>query len=108
MQLARLTLKQLRVFLAVASTGSTTAAGTVTAGGVIHIRMQITGTGPTSLSFKTWNGAAGEPATWTGTTTDSSAAIQSPGSPGLQGFLSSGVTNGPVTASVGELVAEAP
>ncbi|MCU1543732.1 MAG: hypothetical protein JWM50_1597 [Microbacteriaceae bacterium] len=66
-------------------------------GSAIALRVQVTGTNPTSLRAKTWAAGGAEPAAWQLTATDATAALQSAGSVGLEGYLSSGATNGPIT-----------
>ncbi len=76
------------------------AAATLAAGAVLHIRLQATGAGPTTLRAKVWVGAAAEPAAWAVSVTDSSPALQTAGSVGVEGYLSGSVTNGPITGSI--------
>jgi PKD repeat protein len=79
---------------------STTVSGlTYVAGETLNIRMQVTGTSPTSLKAKVWKSTAAEPASWTLTATDSASELQTAGSAGLYSFLSSSATNAPVVIS---------
>ena len=83
-----------------ALTGETTVSGlTYTAGTRLRIRYQTTGTSPTTLRLKVWQDGTAEPASWQQTTTDSSAGLQGAGNVALSGYLSSGATNVPITAS---------
>lgn len=69
------------------------------AGSKITVRLQVTGTGVTQLQAKAWLAGAAEPATWTVTGTDTTAALQAAGAVGLHTQLSSSVTNAPVVTS---------
>ncbi len=71
-----------------------------TAGTQLNARLQVQGTSPTTLRLKVWANGAAEPAAWTVTATDSSAALQVAGSVGLRSYLSSSATNVPVVQSV--------
>ena len=48
----------------------------------VRIRVQATGTSPTTLRAKVWSGSAAEPSTWHATTTDSTTALQVAGASG--------------------------
>ncbi len=71
----------------------------------LRLRMQVTGTAPTTIRAKVWASTAAEPSTWFDTTTDTTAALQNPGSIALTSYLSSAVTNAPVTARFTDLAA---
>jgi len=76
---------------------STTVAGlTYAAGDTLNLRLQVSGTSPSSLKVKAWTSGRSEPTSWTLSGTDSTAALQSAGSIGLYSFLSGSATNGPV------------
>jgi PKD repeat protein len=79
---------------------------TYTAAMVLNIRLQVTGTGPTTVRARTWVASGAEPATWQVTGSDSTAALQVPGSVGLTTYLSSAATNAPVTARFTTLTAK--
>jgi hypothetical protein len=61
------------------------------------VRFQVTGTAPTTVRVKAWKAGTTEPAGWQLTATDGFAALQAPGSVGLQTYLSSSSTVTPVT-----------
>jgi large repetitive protein len=63
----------------------------------IHVRLQVSGTSPTTIAVKVWAGAAAEPSAWTLTATDTSAALQAAGAVGLTTYLSGSTTNAPTT-----------
>jgi PKD repeat protein len=63
-----------------------------TAGQRLQVRVQTTGTAPTTLKAKVWPVGQAEPAAWTATTTGTAAALQAAGSFGIQTFLSSSAT----------------
>lgn len=76
--------------------GETPLAGvTFTPGLQLKVRFQVIGTSPTTLRLKVWPAGSAEPATWQRTGTDSSAALQAPGSVGLTGYVSGSATNAP-------------
>lgn len=71
-----------------------------TPGQQLQVRVQVTGTAPTTVRAKAWPVGAAEPATWTVTATDATAALQAPGAIGLAGYLSTTATNAPVTVTI--------
>jgi PKD repeat protein len=79
---------------------------TYTAGSTLHLRMQVTGNGTTTIRVKAWTGAT-EPAAWAITSTDTTAALQGPGGVGIRGYVSGSTTNGPVSVRLDNLVARA-
>jgi hypothetical protein len=66
----------------------------------LNVRLQVTGTNPTTLSLKVWPTTATEPTAWQLTTTDATAALQTAGSVGFVSYLSGSATNAPVTMAV--------
>lgn len=80
---------------------------TYAAGTSVKLRLQVTGTSPTTIRARAWS-AASEPSTWQVSTTDSTAALQAPGGVGIAGYLSSSATNAPITLAVDDLVATVP
>ena len=89
---------------ATALSGITVPGITATAGTPIRVRVQVDGTNPTTLRARAC-AAATEPTTWQTTATDTTAALQNPGSPRLSTYLSSSATNGPVTVTYDDLTA---
>lgn len=69
-----------------------------TAGTPLRIKLQVAGSNPTSLKVKVWPEANPEPAGWTFQATDSTAALQGPGSVAFLGYVSS--QSGGVTADL--------
>ena len=61
---------------------------TATAGLPMRVRLELEGSAPTTLRAKAWRADATEPAAWTLTTTDSTAALQTPGSAGVDTYTS--------------------
>lgn len=72
-------------------------------GDQLRVRLQVTGTSPTTLQAKVWKDGAAEPASWQGTTTDATAALQTAGAVGVSSYLSASTTNGPVTFAYNQL-----
>ncbi|MER2137000.1 MAG: PKD domain-containing protein, partial [Arthrobacter sp.] len=64
----------------------------------LTVRVQATGTSPTTLRAKVWKTGEAEPVQWQLSATDSTQALQAPGRIGLNGYLSGSATNAPVTA----------
>ena len=85
----------------------TVLASTVIAGVVVspadqlNLRLQLEGTGTTTVRGKFWRGPT-EPAGWTLTASDTTAALQNPGSVGVANYLSGSATNAPVIAEFAE------
>jgi hypothetical protein len=65
---------------------------TYTPGQVLRVRLQVSGTGTTTLAASVWVDGATEPATPTITRTDTTASLQASGSVGLSAYLSSSAT----------------
>jgi PKD repeat protein len=66
---------------------------TYTAGTVLRVDVQAAGSGTTNLSATVWADGTTQPATPTVTATDTTAALQGPGSVGLLGYLSGSATS---------------
>jgi PKD repeat protein len=78
--------------------GPVTVPGVVYAvGTVLDIRLQVTGTSPTTVRARVWASSGAEPSTWQVSGTDSTAALQAAGAVGVSAYLSSNATNAPVT-----------
>ncbi|MFM9919167.1 PKD domain-containing protein [Lacisediminihabitans sp. H27-G8] len=65
---------------------------TYTAGAPLKVRVQVTGTSPTTIQAKVWPAAGNEPTAWSATTTDSTPALQSAGSFAIGSYLSGSAT----------------
>ena len=78
-------------------TTATVAGVTYTAGTPLSLRLQVTGTAPTTVKAKVWKSGQTEPTAWLATVTDSTAALQAPGSVAVQASLSASSTAGIVT-----------
>ncbi|RUQ81652.1 PKD domain-containing protein, partial [Labedella gwakjiensis] len=63
------------------------------AGEPVHVRLQVTGTGTTTVQAKVWTTGA-EPAAWTRSVTDTTAVLQAAGSVGLGLYVSASATAG--------------
>ena len=78
------------------SLGSAAVTGlTYTPGTVVKVRLQATGTSPTTVRIKVWTGAT-EPTAWLLSRTDSTAGLQTAGSVGFYDYVSGSATNAPV------------
>jgi hypothetical protein len=78
---------------------------TVAAGSQLRVRLQVTGTNPTTVRARVWAVGSSEPATWTASVTDTTAGLQAAGSIGLMGYLSGSATNAPLVVRFDDLVA---
>ena len=87
---------------------STVAGLTVAGGDTLRIRLQLTGTGTTALTAKTWKATSAEPAGWQTTAVDGTAALQVAGGVGVAGYLSGSNTVLPLTVSVDNFSAGSP
>lgn len=85
---------------------SATATGlTLTPADRLVVRMQVTGTAPTTIRAKIWKVGDAEPVAWTLTATDATPALQAPGHIGLALSLSGSATNAPAAVLVDDLSA---
>lgn len=74
----------------------------------LALRLQVTGTGTTTIRAKIWKVGTAEPATWQRSVTDTTAALQAAGGVGLVTYLSGNAANAPITVLVDNLRAAAP
>lgn len=74
-------------------------------GGAARMRLQVTGTAPTTLRVRAWADGVPEPAVWQLTATDATPALQQAGGLGLVGYVSGSASTTPVVLSFDELVA---
>ena len=81
---------------------------TYPAGALLNTRLQVTGTAPTTILAKTWLSTTTEPAQWQVSATDSTAALQLPGSVGLFTYISGASTNPPWVFQFDDFVASPP
>jgi len=65
---------------------------TYTAGAPLKVRVQVTGTSPTTIQAKVWPAAGSEPASWSATAADATAALQFAGSFAIGSYLSGSAT----------------
>jgi PKD repeat protein len=70
-----------------------------TVGSTMNIRVQASGTSPTTVRARVWKGGTAEPTAWQLTTTDSTASLQGAGGVGVATYLATTVTNQPVLVS---------
>lgn len=92
------------------ASGTETTLSSVTVAGLsfaanerMNVRLQVTGTSPTTARAKIWKVGAPEPTAWTLTSTDSTAGYQVAGSAGIYTYVSGSVTNGPVVIGVDDV-----
>jgi PKD repeat protein len=78
---------------------------TVGSGDRIQLRLEVTGTSPTTIRTKAWKVGTPEPAAWQVTTTDSTAGLQAAGSIGLYSYLSSTGRPTPIVVTFDDLTA---
>jgi PKD repeat protein len=91
------------------SLGSAVVSGLTYAPGTqLRIRLQATGSAPTTLRLKVWVDGQPEPAAWALTRTDATAALQGTGAVGFYHYVSGSATNAPVTFRVDDVWAGEP
>ncbi|WP_241977977.1 PKD domain-containing protein [Cryobacterium sp. TMS1-13-1] len=78
------------------------------AGDQLKMRLQVTGTSPTTIRAKVWKLGATEPTTWQRAITDATASLQTAGGVGVTVYLSSSATNAPVIGTIDDLLVVAP
>ncbi|WP_199182363.1 LamG-like jellyroll fold domain-containing protein [Cryobacterium sp. Y11] len=78
------------------------------AGDQLQLRVQVTGTSPTTLKAMVWKLGEPAPDTWQVSATDSTAALQQAGSIGVALYVSSSVTVSPMIATFDDLIAVSP
>ncbi|MDN3444170.1 PKD domain-containing protein [Microbacterium sp. APC 3901] len=81
---------------------------TVTPGTTLTLRVEASGTNPTTIRAKAWKAGTAEPTDWQLNTTDATAALQAPGQVGLAAYAGSGVSNVPYLVRFDNLVAKIP
>lgn len=69
----------------------------------IRLRMQVTGSSPTTVRLKAWKASDPEPATWLINETDSTAGLQGASGVGVWANVSAAATNAPIVASWGDI-----
>ncbi|HWS57868.1 MAG TPA: PKD domain-containing protein, partial [Actinotalea sp.] len=74
----------------------------------LRVRLQVTGTSPTTIRARVWKAGTAEPTTWNASAIDSTGALQVAGSLGINVYLSSSATNAPVVFSLDDLDARTP
>jgi hypothetical protein len=72
---------------------------TYTAGTPMSVRMQITGTTPTTVRARVWSASGAEPSGWQFEAADGTTELQDAGFFDLRGYLGSSATNAPLTLS---------
>ncbi|MGY1727480.1 PKD domain-containing protein [Geodermatophilus sp. SYSU D01062] len=82
--------------------GGTTLAGSYAPGTALTVRFETSGTGTTTLAAKVWRTGTAEPAAWSVTRTDATAALQRPGVVFLEEYVSGSAT-GPSAVRVDDL-----
>jgi len=78
------------------------------AGDALNVRVQATGTSPTTVSARVWKVGTVEPTTWQRSITDSTAGLQAAGHVGFTSYVSSAATNAPITLKFDNVAATAP
>ena len=69
----------------------------------LNVRLQVTGTSPTTVRANVWPATMTEPAAWLRSVTDTTAGLQVAGSVGFMAYLSGTGTNAPITTSFDDL-----
>jgi PKD repeat protein len=74
----------------------------------LAVRMQVTGTGITTVRAKVWEVGTAEPANWQRSVADTTPALQAAGGVGFFTYLSSSANNAPITVLLDNVRAVAP
>jgi glucose/arabinose dehydrogenase len=74
----------------------------------LWLRTQVSGTNPTTIRIRVWADGGPEPSTWHYSATNSTTQLQSAGAVGLRAYISSGLTNAPVTFGFDDYSVTAP
>jgi PKD repeat protein len=85
--------------------GTTVPSLTYATGDQLQLRVQVTGTNPTTIQAKAWKVGTTEPAGWNLTATDTTAALQAAGGIGIYSYLSRTSTPAPQTITIDNLTA---
>jgi hypothetical protein len=83
--------------------GGTVSGLTYGAGDQLRVRLQVTGTSPTTVQAKVWRVGTSEPTAWTYTASDATAALQAPGAIAFVTYMPGSVTNLPVAIKFDDL-----
>ena len=75
-----------------------------TPGATYQVRLEVSGTSPTTIRAKVWADGQTEPAAWQAAMTDTTAALQVAGSVGLRTYVSASATAVPVAVRFDDLV----
>lgn len=84
---------------------ATMPAGSLTEGTSLRLRMQAVGASPTQLKLRAWKTGSTEPMTWNVVSSDTTAALQAPGSVGVWTYVSGTATNAPAVVSFDDFTA---
>jgi PKD repeat protein len=79
-----------------------------TAGTKLDLRVEATGTAPTTIRARVWVHGTTEPTTWQTSATDSTSGLQEAGAVGVVAYVSGSATATPVVVRVDDLTATAP
>ena len=74
----------------------------------LQIRLQVVGTGSTTIRAKLWKVGQPEPTAWAVSATDTTAGLQANGAIGFVTYLSSSATNGPILLTIDDILATRP
>jgi PKD repeat protein len=79
---------------------------TYVTGDQVNLRVQVTGTAPTTIRARVWRPADAEPSAWLASATDATAAMQAAGGVGLSLYLGGTATVVPMFATFDNLAAK--
>ncbi|MEL4318547.1 PKD domain-containing protein [Leifsonia sp. YIM 134122] len=81
---------------------------TYVGGDALLVRLQVTGTSPTTVQAKVWKSGTTEPAGWVRSVTDATPSLQTAGSTGVSTYLSGSSTSAPVVFRIDDVIVRAP
>ncbi|MHA7304968.1 PKD domain-containing protein [Arthrobacter sp. TMN-49] len=74
----------------------------------LQVRIEVTGTSPTTVRAKAWAAGAAEPSAWQLQTTDNTATLQSGGGVGIVTYVSGAASNAPLVVRIDSLSVSTP
>jgi hypothetical protein len=77
--------------------------GKVVPGAKLNVRLEVSGSGTSTIRAKVWADGTAEPTAWTVSATDTYAGLQAPGWVALGAYASGSTTNAPQTVSFDDL-----
>ncbi len=81
---------------------------TYTIGDRMNVRLQVTGSAPTTVRTRVWKVGTTQPTTWQRSVTDATAGLQTAGNIGVSVFLAGSSSSAPLVVMLDNIVAKQP